>query len=380
MKQLVLLYVGTCILASLSQQYYPAGSCQDSKRHFMRDQMDVFTILIVIWMTLFSGLRTSYNDTNNYIGYFREAATTLSEQFATSTETGLADNPLYYITQVLVKGIVDNYHVWFLLTAFVSCYVAVKFIRHYSTSFAWSILLFNAIGTYVMYIAAIKQSIAVAILMCAIPMAIRKKWGTYYALVILAMLFHTHAFLFLIMPVLLSKPWGKITWGFVAATIFAMLTYGRTLGAFMEYAQSIGANVAEVEVFDGHSVNMLRIAVYGIFPILALIFRKRLFRDSSETEDMFVNMTILSWLILMIGTVEGGNLFARMAGYFEWTVGLSSGMIIKKLFTKNSQRIVFLSAAVLYTVYFLYEFGVSKGFGNGYRAITLWQFIQSLFQ
>lgn len=380
MKQLVLLYAGTCILAMLSQQYYPASSCLRSERHFLRDRMDIFTLAIVIWMTLFSGLRTSYNDTNNYIGYFQDSATTLSEHFATSTETGLADNPLYYITQVLLKGVIDNYHVWFLLTAFVSCYVAVKFIRHYSTSYAWSILLFQAIGTYVMYIAAIKQAIAVAILMCALPLAIKKKWVPYYALVALAMLFHTHAFLFLIMPLLFSKPWGKATWGFAVATVFAMLTYDNTLGAFMEYAQSIGANVAEIEVFDGHSVNMLRIAVYGIIPALALIFRSRLFHDSSRAENLFVNMTILSWLVLMIGTVEGGNLFARMAGYFEWTVGLSSGIIFKRLFTKNSQHIVFFIAATLYTLYFLYEFGVSKNFGDGYRAITLWQFIQSLFQ
>ena len=139
MKQLVLLYVGTCILAMLSQQYYPASTCLRSERHFLRDRMDIFTLAIVIWMTLFSGLRTSYNDTGNYIKFFNEAATTLSEHFATSTETGLADNPLYYVCQVLVKGIIDNYHVWLLLTAFLSCYVAVKFFRHYAYSYCWAV-------------------------------------------------------------------------------------------------------------------------------------------------------------------------------------------------------------------------------------------------
>lgn len=164
---------------------------------------------------------------------------------------------LFYICEVLVKGIIDNYHVWFLLTAFLSCYVAVKFFRHYATSYGWAILLFHAIGTYVMYMAAIKQSIAVAILMCAIPFAIKKKWIPYYLLVCLAILFHAHAFLFLVLPLLFEKPWGKLTWIFAGAAFFAMATYDSTLGAFMEYAQSIGANVAEIEVFDGHSVNML---------------------------------------------------------------------------------------------------------------------------
>lgn len=380
MRQLVILYFGTIILALLSQQYAPAYNCIKSDRFFIRDRSDLFTIAIIIWLSLFSGLRYSYNDTAQYIAYFRESATTLSEHFATSTETGLADNPLYYICEVLVKGIIDNYHVWFLLTAFLSCYVAVKFFRHYAASYSWAILLFHAIGTYVMYMAAIKQSIAVAILMCAIPLAIKKKWIPYYLLVCLAILFHTHAFLFLVVPLLFEKPWGKLTWIFAGAAFFAMATYDSTLGAFMEYAQSIGANVAEIEVFDGHSVNMLRVLVYGIPPVLALVFRRRLFSNSTRAENLFVNMSILSWFILMIGTVEGGNLFARMAGYFEWGTALALPWMIHKLFDKKSQQIVYCIAGVCYSVYFLYEFGVSKGFGNQYQAITLWRFIVSLFQ
>lgn len=82
----------------------------------------------------------------------------------------------------------------------------------------------------------------------------------------------------------------------------------------------------------------------------------------------------------MIGTVEGGNLFARMAGYFEWGTALALPWMIRKLFDKKSQQLVFCIAGVCYSLYFLYEFGVSKGFGDQYQAITLWQFIVSLFQ
>ena len=381
MRNLVLLYIGTCVLALLFQNYYPMFSERRlrSGRHFLRDRTDIFTFFIIVWTMLFSGLRLSYNDTIHYIGYFQNAATSLEEHFAISSELGFADNPLYYIVEVLVKSVINNYHVWFLLTAWVSCYVAVKFFRRYSTSFAMSLLLFYAIGTYVMYIAAIKQSIAVAILMCAIPLALKKKWIPYYLLVVLAIMFHTHAFLLLVLPLLMRKPWGKFTWCFAVATLFAMATYDKTLGAFMEYAQSIGANVAAVEVFDGHSVNVIRVIVYGIPPVLALIFRRRLFSNSTDSENLFMNMSILSWMILTIGTVEGGNLFARMAGYFEWATAIALPWMIKKLFEERSQKIVFACAAVLYTVYFLYEFSVSKNFNSEYSAMTLWQFIASLF-
>ena len=45
---------------------------------------------------------------------------------------------------------------------------------------------------------------------------------------------------------------------------------------------------------------------------------------------------------------------------------------------KQSAKIVFSIAVVCYFGYFLYEFAVSKNFGQDYSAITLWQFIQEL--
>ena len=158
-----------------------------------------------------------------------------------------------------------------------------------------------------------------------------------------------------------------------------MATYDATLGAFMEYAQSMGALVAEIEVFDNNAINVLRVAVYWVPALLALVFRKRLFSDSTRVENLFANMSLISAFILMIGLVQAANLFARMAAYFEIATAITLPWMIKKLFTKRSAQYVTACAAVLYFIYFLYEFGVSKGFGSGYSSITLWQFITSLF-
>ena len=125
-----------------------------------------------------------------------------------------------------------------------------------------------------------------------------------------------HAFMFAILPLLFNKPWGKVTWIGLGAALFAMATYDSTLGAFMEYAQSLGALVDESELFDGYKINFLRVAVYWVPSILALVFRKRLFGNSSRLENLFSNMAIVSSIILMIGLVQGANLYARMAAYF----------------------------------------------------------------
>ena len=382
MRQLILLYWGCVFLMYLSQVYYPTSAQlegpQTGRRHFMLRKADIFMIAVIVWMTCFSFLRTSYNDTWNYIFAWNN-----SDGARAFLESGglldLTGNPLSNLWRDISHDISDNYHIYFLLPALLSSFAVVKLFKKYSVNPALSMLVFFSLGTYIVYIAALKQCFAIFFLLLSIPYAEEKKYVRFYLLVAIAILFHTHAFMFLILPLLFGRPWGIITYLGLLATIFAMLTYDRTLGAFMEYAQSIGALVDEGEVFDGHQINLMRVAVYWIPPILAFVFRKHLFRGSSRRENLFVNMSIVCAMILTIGTVQAANLFARMAAYFEIATAIALPWMIKRLFTKRSAQFITICAAVLYFGYFLYEFGISKDFGNDYSAISLWQFITSLF-
>ena len=382
MQKLILLYWGTVFLMYLSQTYYPVEiqlqGRQSGKLHFMWKKSDIFMIIVIFWLSAFSFLRTSYNDTATYIGTFNSAQT-VAEGIANGTFIDWTGNPWSMLYRSVMREITDNYHIYFLIPAVASSFAAVKLFKRYSVNPAFTLLIFFSLGTYIMYMAALKQCLAIFCLLLALPYAIEKKYVRFYLLVFAAILFHTHAFMFVIIPLLLEKPWGKVTWTLLGATIFAMLTYDYTLGAFMEYAQSIGALVDEGELFDGHSINVMRVLVYWVPALLALIFRRRLFTTSSKEENLFVNMSIVSAFILTLGLVQAANLFARMAGYFEIATAIALPWMIKKLFTKQSAQIVTILAGILYFGYFLFEFTVSKDFGSDYAAITLWQFIQSLF-
>jgi hypothetical protein len=90
-------------------------------------------------------------------------------------------------------------------------------------------------------------------------------------------------------------------------------------------------------------------------------------------------MSIVSAFILTIGLIQGANLYARMAGYFEVATAIALPWMIQKLFNNRSIQTVSTIAGVLYLGYFLYEFTMSKNFDAEYSAITLWQFIKELF-
>lgn len=378
----MLLYWGTFILMLLSHQYYPVEHHGDGHRlkqkNFMWQKSDIFMVLAITWMTCFSFLRTSYNDTFTYIMTFRDAET-VAEGIQNGTFVDWTGNPWSMLYRSLMHDLTDNFHIYFFFPAFLSSFAVVKLIKKYSVNPALSLLLFFSIGTYMMYVAALKQCLAMFFLLLSLPYAIEKKYVRFYLLVLVAIMFHTHSFMFAIVPLLLEKPWGKNIWLLLGATVFAMLTYDSTLGAFMEYAQSLGALVAEIEVFDGHQINILRVLVYWVPALFALIFRQRLFWDSSRTENLFVNLSIVSAFILTIGLVQGANLYARMAGYFEVATIIALPWMIEKLFTRRSVQLVTGMASVLYFGYFCYEFLVSKDLNTEYSAITLWQFIKGLF-
>ena len=382
MRQLVLLYWGCVFLMYLSQVYYPSevqlDSRQISKRHFMLRRADIFIIIVIAWMTCFSFLRTNYNDTANYIFFWRNAGT-VKDFLESGGLLDLTGNPLSMLWQALSHDLSSNYHIYFFLPAVLISLSTIKLFKQYSVNPAFSLLIFFSIGTYILYMAALKQCLAMFFLLMSIPYAEKKQYIRFYILVFIAVLFHTHAFMFAIIPFLFEKPWGKITWLGLSIVLFAMATYDSTLGAFMEYAQSIGVLVDESELFDGHQINTLRVIVYWIPPLLALIFRNRLFHDSSRMENLYVNMSIVGAFILMIGMVQGANLYARMAGYFEIMTALALPWMIKKVFDKRSAELITTIACVCYFGYFCYEFGVSKSFGQQYRAISLWQFIVELF-
>ena len=381
MRQLILLYWGCVFLMYLSQAYYPTSAQlngpQIGKRHFMLRKADIFMAAVIVWMTCFSFLRTSYNDTYNYI-FLWENAKSIKDFLADGELLDLTGNPLSMLWESFAHTYIGNYHLYFLLPAFLSGFAVIKLLKRYSVNPAFSSLIFFSVGTYIMYMAAMKQCFAMFFLLLSIPYAEEKKYLRFYALVAISIFFHTHAFMFAILPLLFSKPWGKTTWIGLAAVMFAMATYDKTLGAFMNYAQSIGALVDEGELFDGHQINFLRIIVYWVPSLLALAFRGRLFKNSTRSENLFVNMSIVSSMILTLGMVQAANLFARMAAYFEIATAIAIPWMIKKLFTKRSAQYVTVCAVVLYFGYFLYEFAVSKNFGSDYSAITLWQFVREL--
>lgn len=340
-------------------------------------RMDFWCVLAALYLGFFSGLRTSYNDTWAYRVGFKNADTVA--EYIASDSFKPTGNPLFYTFQSFVRERTDNYHIFFVIIGVFCFWCYVRFLRKHAPYFTVSIYLFIAMGTCVFMLAAMKQAIAVAILTIALDKLIQKKYFWFYIFVVLAAGFHFYAIVFVVLPFFMSKPWNGKTYIILIGVLFVMLTFESTLTSFIEASDDMGKHVDTGEVFDGNSMNFIRVLVYSVVPIIALVFRKQIFEDSNPVENLFVNMSIICFFVNSMGLVSAANMFSRLATYFEFGTIVSLPIVVNKAFPKETARVVMIVAMVCYFGYFLYEFVVSKDFSGNYRSITFIDFLKGVF-
>lgn len=335
-------------------------------------------IMLVIVLTLFAGLRTSYNDTGNYIRLFRESPG-VEAFLSDSNNLNLLANPLFYFYQNLLKDLTNNPQVLIFTTSlFVQC-CFIRFIKQYSSNFVFSIFLYFTLGTFALSLAAMKQIVAMAVLTLAIPYLEKKKWPQYFLLVFIAMLIHTYAMAFAILPLFTRRPWKLFTYIFMIAVFIVLMNFQGVITTFLEQADEAGKTIADYEVFDDVSVNIFRLAVYAVPPLISLVFQKWIFYHSADMKHVLVHMSVISFACMIMGTQSGANMFGRMGNYFELGAICVLPWMLEQTFEKRSYRLISTFAVVAFLGYFAYANMIATNFGQVYRSVGLLEFIASLF-
>lgn len=337
----------------------------------------LFSAAAVVAYALFVGLRTSYNDTANYIRSFN-GAVPLSEFLKDPERMNLFHNPLFYGFIAWMRGLTDNYHVFFMVVAVFNAVLLIRFFRKHSYGhFAYAILLFWGYGVGIFGAAAMKQITAMAVLTLAYEALIKRKWIRFLVAVLIASLIHTYAILFLAMAFFFSRPWDWRTTLLIVITSMVLLAFNPTIASVLDYADELGKSVATYEVFDGHGMNIFRVLVFAIPPILLFVYRRRLIPLMDQAQYVLANMSIICFMFILLGSVEGANMFGRLATYFAFGNICLLGWTIEQLFDDASQRILFLLSTTLFIVFIWTDNRSIDSYG-GYACISLLDFIRGV--
>ena len=333
-------------------------------------------ILLMLPLIGLLGLRTSYNDTGAYINGFQNAAK-LSEFFSDPENYDLLSNPLFNLYTSVIRAATDNYHIYFMLAAIFVVVLMVTFFYRIADgdTYALTVYTYLTLGTYFFALAAMKQTIAMAVL-CHSVLALRDhKYLRFTVLVLLAGLFHTYAWCFFVLLLLTGKPWRLRTFAVVAVTVFIMLTFNDSISRLLEYADVMGKGAAEEMVFSGEGMNILRVAVYGIVPVASLVFRRILEPQMERKHYIMLHMSIISFMFMLLASINGANMFGRMARYFEVGTIYMFPWMIRYLFDQKSQAVAFPVYVGAFGAFAAYQY---MGFDSLYSSITLWDFLRSI--
>lgn len=338
-----------------------------------RDKL--FTLLLILYLGVFCGLRTRYNDTTTYVHIFEQTPTLSS--FLKQNTISFAQGIGFSIFNSVMKSLGFSSQDFLMIYAVVTAFCYGQYARKYSCNFLFSVFLMFTTGFYTFSFAAIKQCMATAICLLGMDFLMQKKSVPYVLTVAAASLFHPYALVYLFLLFMDFSPLAWKTYLYIG--IFIVIGFGlnRMIGTIVDVTTIMGANY-DMTSFVGEGVNVFRVLVSFVPLILAFICGRRMFAYSTRTENILFNMAMLNALIMFVGLFGTANYFGRLANYFLPAQVVVLPWMLKKI-AKQDRQILTVLCVVGYTGYFMYGNLVQHVFDNCFSKITLWQYISSHF-
>lgn len=361
MRELVILMLMAIALAWCAD-HVTLGPVNPSRRH----RLFFCTLLIIVLLAGFAGLRIRCNDTGTYRHGYNLLQT---RGYLESLDYSIGANPLFNVINYFLKCnhvSTQNFLMfWAFLT--VGCYIA--FFHRYAKNYPLTMFLFCVTGVYTFCFAGIKQAAAIGISLIGVMLFLREHKIGYILCIMTAAFIHPYSLMYLLVPIVRYRPWTYHTYILLISALLCGFMLQPLLGTIVSITTLLGEEYS-VSSFSGDGVNIFRAFVCNVPAVLSFLYRKKLFRDSTPTENLMINLTMLNGAIMFVGLFGTANYFARLANYFLIFQCISLPWMLKKIGGKNGEILTILMIAG-YIAYFLYGNLVAIPFDEDFARLTV---------
>ena len=298
--------------------------------------------LFMLWFLLLLAFRSLQcgTDTRQYLRLFNE----YSSQNLAAMLSDYDHEFGYKLLNKLIGGLTGNYQVFLIVTSAICVYLLWYFYKRESEIQLLTIALFLTVAPYMMYFSGIRQAIAISLGIPAWYAAKNKKLFRFILLVLLAMQFHTSAFmLFVIYPLYSAKITKKWLWvvvpGMVVVYIFKIPIFNTLrLLLWQEYYETIDTGATSI---------LMLLILFGIYSYV-LPEEKALDKDTIALR----NILLLSIVLQIFAMIH--PLAMRMNYYFLIFVPI----LIPKIANRSKKQFTQIArlSVIVMTVYFMYYF------------------------
>ena len=345
----MLIYLSVMLLSVLvclrMQSLQPQQGCLSSRSR--RIQMG-YCLLLAAILGIVVGWRNGVGtDYGNYIDIF-----TLTRG-KTYGQILKEDEPFWGFLNLFCIHQFDNYIPVFVAAAFLSVGLIVYGIYKSSTSFPVSVFLLITGMYYFDLFNGTRQMIATAILFAAYPLVERKKWGWLLLLTLIAMQFHSSAWIvlaaFIFARYFKPRSWANIL--LVSVFLVIYLNFGFFSDYLIDFLISSNSRYSNYETTLSQTdlgANILRFGLTAVPPIFSIMLW-RLLKQTGRDTGTLVNLSIINACFMMIATKNW--IFARFCMFF----GIYNILLwprILECFEPKSKRFVTIGVVAVYFLYF----------------------------
>ncbi|WP_143382749.1 EpsG family protein [Flavonifractor sp. An52] len=335
-----------------------------------------FTVLLILGLGIFTGLRVFGNDTATYIRLYNYGTPILSD-FIREFNVSFTDAIGFSFINSLLKTLGASSQDFIMVYGLATMILYVTFLHHYSESFPFSMYLFFFFGGFLFAQAAIKQSMAMAISCWSFHFAVKQDWKKFIITVAISSLFHPFAVIYFLMPFMTFRPWTGMSYLWIVGSILIGLSLDSLLGAVVDITALMGASYGSDE-FSGEGVNIFRVLVCLVPTVFSYLFRKKIYCTDDKATYLMMNLTMLNGLIMFVGLFGTANYFARLANFFIPFQLIALPWIINRI-GQNNRKVVYPIALIGYLMFCMYENVILRPFDAGFEQISLWEYLKGLF-
>lgn len=374
MWELIRIFIPSMLFISNSEYLstYKIGRLGEKK--YTNKEKKIYYCTAII-MGIYVGLRTWYNDTVTYIGYFESL--NIKSGFFNEIDWSLGANPGFELINRIVKSLGFSSQTFLMLFALFTIITYMWFIWKYSNNIWLSVYLFFTMGCYTFTMAAIKQTTAIAICLIATDKFIEKKYVNYIALIIFACTIHPYSILYLAIPFLQFRPWTNKTYGAILVTMIVGISLESLMGVMIGVTSMFGEEYTILS-FGGDGVNIYREMVIWAPIALSFFSRNLIKKTENRVDSLMLNLSMLNAELMFIALFGTANYFARLANYFLLfqTIALPN---LLKYFNKESKKILLIIIIICYLLYFYYANVINQPFDAQFDQTNFIEYVFSLF-
>lgn len=318
----------------------------------------LYYIMLVLPIVLSAAFRTTFGDQGYKISY--RACTWSFADLIENIQSG-AKGPGYSVIQFLgIKIFGNNAEIFFFVIAALQMYSLIKLYKKYSPNLWVGIFIFVASTDYLSWMQnGIRQFTAVTLILFFSDWIFQKKYIKICVVILIAATIHTSALLMIpIIFIVQGDAFNKKTIVAIFATIVLLISldsFVPILDNILSDTEYSGA-IYDWKTSGNDGVNVLRVLVYSVPTILAVLGRKKIKDANDNVINIVCNMSLMSTLLYIIGMYTSGIYIGRLPIYCSlYSNGILLPWLIQNLFDKKSQKIVYLIMIFAYTLFYYYQ-------------------------